>query len=140
GENVRLGGLSSADVRPGDRFGLGEVLLEATAPRLPCALAAAYLAGDYPGPFVKDMYALGLPGIYARVLRGGTLRPGDVGEWQPTAQTDAPTLRELMTLHRARKPNPDLLRRALAAPVSVRLREELEEKLSKALRHAPPSP
>ncbi|GHF92774.1 molybdenum cofactor biosysynthesis protein [Deinococcus piscis] len=140
GENVRLSGPSSADVRPGDRFQLGEVLLEATAPRLPCALAAAYLAGDYPGSFVKDMYALGLPGIYARVIQGGTLRPGDVGEWQPTAQTGTPTLSELMKLHKSRKPDPAVIRRALAAPVSVRLREELDEKLSKALRHAPPSP
>ncbi|MCY1702911.1 MOSC domain-containing protein [Deinococcus sp. SL84] len=132
GENVRLSGPSSAEVRPGDRFRLGEVVLEATAPRLPCALAAAYLAGDYPGNFVKDMYALGLPGIYTRVISSGTLRPGDVGEWQPAPQPDAPTLQELMQLHKARKPRPEALRRALAAPRPERLREELQEKLAKA--------
>ncbi|RTR29022.1 MOSC domain-containing protein [Deinococcus radiophilus] len=130
GENVRLDGLSSADIRPGDRLHLGKVVLEATAPRLPCAVAAAYLSDVYGGPFVKDFYALGRPGIYVRVLQPGLLRVGDVGELEP-GDPQAPTLAELMALHKRRKPDPETLHRALRSPLSYRLREEVAEKLTK---------
>ena len=133
GENVRLDGLSSADLRPGDRLHLGAVTLEVTAPRFPCAVAAAYLSDAYAGNFVKDFYALRLPGIYVRVLQAGPLRLGEGGTLEPLAPAGTPTLAQLTEMHRQRPEQIGAapLRRALAAPVSERLRTELQEKLAK---------
>ncbi|MEW6423114.1 MAG: MOSC domain-containing protein, partial [Deinococcota bacterium] len=36
GENLLISGLESAQVQIGERFRVGEVLLEVTAPRIPC--------------------------------------------------------------------------------------------------------
>lgn len=133
GENIRLGAaaraLSSADVRVGDRFRFGSVLLEASGPRLPCATAEAYInnVSNYGGPFVRDMYTLGLAGIYTRVLQVGELRRDMTGEYLPTAQADAPTMRELLRLNRGEY-DVHLLERALASPLATRMRAKVEAK------------
>lgn len=132
GENLRLSGLESADLRVGDRLHIGQentVILEITAPRLPCALAAAYLADVYTGPFVKDFYALGRPGIYTRVLRPGRMRVNDPVTLE-RAGNDFPTLGELMSWHRGGT-DQSALERALLAPLSYRMRQEVAEKLVK---------
>ena len=41
GENLTIGGLESAQFNIGDRLQLGDVILEVTAPRIPCSTLAA---------------------------------------------------------------------------------------------------
>src|SRR6185312_11292599 len=68
GENLTIGGLDSQAIHIGDRFGIGEVLLEATSPRIPCATFAARMGDPH---WLKRFFAANRPGVYARVLHPG---------------------------------------------------------------------
>ena len=74
GENLTVSGLESANILIGDRFQIGDVLLEATSPRNPCATFAARMGGD--PHWVKRFFAAGRMGVYGRVLRAGTVEAG----------------------------------------------------------------
>ena len=73
GENLTIAGLESQAIHVGDRFEIGEVLLEATSPRIPCATFAARM-GD--PQWVKHFFAVNRPGVYVRVLRTGQVEAG----------------------------------------------------------------
>ena len=68
GENLRIDALDGRDVCIGDRFVFAEVVLQATAPRIPCATFAARM-GEH--DFARRYLAAGRLGIYCRVLREG---------------------------------------------------------------------
>jgi MOSC domain-containing protein YiiM len=124
GENLTLSALGR-DARPGDRLRIGSALLELTAPRIPCAVFANRMADP---DWVKRFRAAERPGAYARVLEEGDVSAGDAVEWIPSGEPH-PTLIELFRLFYDRKAHATALRRALAAPVAVRERRELEERL-----------
>jgi MOSC domain-containing protein YiiM len=83
GENLTILGLDRRQMRVGQRYRAGEVFLELTKRRAPCATLNVYPgiqraifdaqvnAGDPSSP------RWGLSGFYARVLRGGAIRPQD---------------------------------------------------------------
>jgi len=105
--------------RAGDRVQFGEVLLELTAPRIPCSTLAAHM-GD---PRFVDRFAkASRPGAYARVLQAGVLAADLPGHVSP-GEVSWPSIVELFdmwldtTCDRAR------LIHALRAPVGIRLRE-----------------
>lgn len=75
GENLTVEGLTESDVCIGDVFSAGDCVIQVTQPRAPCyKLAARY--------GVKEMAAMvqetGFTGYLARVLRTGTLFPGQI--------------------------------------------------------------
>jgi len=85
GENLTVTGLDRREMRIGQRYRVGEVLIELTKIRAPCSQLDVYgasiktavydaqvNAGDFSSP------RWGLSGFYARVLRAGTLRPRDI--------------------------------------------------------------
>ncbi len=83
GENLTTRGLDRRSLRIGQRYRIGEVLLEITKVRSPCQTL-----NPYPGiqkaiydEDVKDGNHTSprwcLSGAYASVLRAGTIRPGD---------------------------------------------------------------
>ena len=85
GENLTISGIDRRQMRVGQRYRVGEVLLELTKLRGPCATLDVY------GPEIqKAIYdpqvnsgdpsapRWGLSGFYARVLRGGMIRPRDI--------------------------------------------------------------
>lgn len=85
GENLTVAGLDRREMRIGQRYRAGEVLLELTRIRTPCSQLDIY------GPSIKQAVydALveagdvqsprwGLSGFYARVLRAGVVRPRDI--------------------------------------------------------------
>ncbi|MDF1563657.1 MAG: MOSC domain-containing protein [Deltaproteobacteria bacterium] len=74
GENLSTVGLDEAEVCVGDRYRFGEVLLQATQPRIPCAKLE--MATGTPG-MIERFSASGRWGIYWRVLEEGVLREGD---------------------------------------------------------------
>ncbi len=61
GENLTIDGLESARLVVGDRLHFDEVILEVTAPRIPCATLAARM--DDPA-FVRRIRAAERPGVY----------------------------------------------------------------------------
>ena len=72
GENLTVAGLESQSIHVGDRFAIGDVLLEATAPRIPCATFAARM-GD--PNWVRRFFAAKRPGVYAACWRAVASRP-----------------------------------------------------------------
>lgn len=124
GENLTLDTFGTEPLAVGDRLRLGEVLLELTAPRVPCATLAARM-GD-PG-FVKRFQQAGRPGVYARVLEAGRLEAGQTASWEARGQV---SIEELFGLVYQSKAEPARLAAVLAAPVASRLRELLESRLA----------
>lgn len=125
GENLLVDGLESAGVRIGERFRVGAVLLEVTAPRIPCATLGARMQD---AGFVKRFREARRPGFYTRVLEGGDVGSGDEVT-RESAPEDAPTVREVFDAWFGKAPSREELERYLAAPLAVRYRQGLEKLL-----------
>nr|CAD6428281.1 MOSC domain-containing protein [Rhizobium sp. Q54] len=120
GENLVVKGLDNREVCVGDRFIFKEVVLEATAPRIPCATFAARM--DDP-MFVKHYIAAGRPGIYCRVIAGGTIAAGEQVRLTPHGG-ERVAVRELLTSYG--KPLDEAQKeRFLNAPLAGRLRARI---------------
>lgn len=124
GENLTIAGLKSQELHIGDRLEIGEVLLEATSPRIPCATFAARM-GD--PRWVKRFFAANRPGVYARVLRAGTVEAGLPVRHLPFVGEQI-LVTELMEDYK--KPAPDRMRRLLKAPIHRDLRAKYEAALA----------
>ena len=84
GENLSTIGLNRRSVRIGQRYRVGEVLLEITKLRAPCETLTPYGTGIQQAVYDQEVKAgnpasprWGLSGFYASVLRAGTIHPGD---------------------------------------------------------------
>jgi MOSC domain-containing protein YiiM len=120
GENLTVSHFP-APPRIGDCWTIGEVLLQVTAPRIPCATLAARL-GD--GKFVKKFAAANRGGFYARVLRSGLLEAGQSIIVQAFAGLTVEVDEVFALWHRRRKDR-RVLEAALAAPLGQRARQAL---------------
>ena len=129
GENLTLSSFGEEPVRIGDRFCVGGVLLEVTAPRIPCSVFATRM--DRPG-WVKQFAGARRPGLYVRVLEPGEVAAGDPVERLP-ADADHPTVLDLMDVWYDGEPDPQLLERLLQSPLAERARANVERKLARAL-------
>jgi MOSC domain-containing protein YiiM len=117
GENLLIEGLDNRNVAVGDRFRIGDVLLEVTSARAPCATFAAHM-GD---PLIVKRYAAAArPGAYARVLEEGVVRAGDAIDYTPFTG-DRIGMPDLMRTH-GKRLDEETKRRFLAAPIGERLR------------------
>jgi len=83
GENLTTHGLNRRSVRVGQRYRIGEILVEITKVRAPCETLNAY-PGIQKAIYDPDVKAVnpasplwGLSGFYASVLQPGAIRPGD---------------------------------------------------------------
>lgn len=116
GENLTISGLLSQDFSIGDFLYVGEVLLQVTAPRIPCVTLAVRM--DDPA-FVKRFRHGERPGLYCRVLKEGSIRVGDEVRREPYGQE---TVSALEMFRHWYEPNEDAdwLRRYRAAPIAVR--------------------
>ena len=129
GENLTIADLESARLNVGDRLRIGDVVLEVTAPRIPCATLAARM-GD--PAFVKRFRHAERPGLYCRVIRAGAVRVGQpVALEQYTGATIAAI--EMFRSFYAGELDEATLRRHLAAPIAIRDRSEKQERLEKLL-------
>lgn len=131
GENLVVSGLESAQMRVGDRLelrnpGSEAVMLEVTAPRIPCGTLGAHM-GD--AGFVKRFARERRPGFYARVLAGGTVGRGDTVAYLP-GDPQAPTVGDLFDMVYDKVPEAERLKSFLAFPVAERFRENIEERLA----------
>lgn len=74
GENLTVEGLTENNAHIGDTFSFGEAVIQISEPRNPChKLAAKY---DVPDMVIRVRDS-GYTGFYLRVLKEGTVKPGD---------------------------------------------------------------
>ncbi len=125
GDNLTISGLPS-DLFIGDRLLIGATVLEATAPRIPCATLAACMQDR---EFGLKFRRAERPGIYFRVLNEGEIRRGDFVTLveNPARQV---TVLELFRFAYDPTPAAEDLERFLSAPVAARLRSNIEKKLA----------
>jgi MOSC domain-containing protein YiiM len=74
GENLRTVGLDVSGARIGERWRVGRIEVQVTAPRIPCSTFAAFW--DVPD-LVGRFLSAGRPGAYLRVAIGGIVQAGD---------------------------------------------------------------
>ncbi len=126
GENLTIEELECAHFDIGDRLRIGEVILEVTAPRIPCGTLAGRM--NLP-PFAKQFRLAERPGLYCRVLREGSLQAGGPVSVEKYAGETVSLLEAMRDYY-----EPDLreasIRRFLAAPIALRLRKKKEEQLA----------
>ena len=124
GENLTLSGMPS-EIFIGDRLLIGDVVLEATSPRIPCATLSARMQD--PGFGLKFRRAE-RPGTYFRVMNEGGVRVGD-----PVVLVDNPgrqvSVVELFRFAFDLNPKSNDLKRFLETPVAARMRSKIEKKL-----------
>lgn len=129
GENLTIAGLQSADVRIGDRLQVGDVLLEVTAPRIPCMTLESRMSIR---GFAKEFRDAERPGFYCRVIQEGRVQAGD-----PVAlERGGGETVSLVEVYRDFY-DPALeetaIRRILAAPIAIRARVHKEKQLAGVL-------
>jgi len=83
GENLTTGGLNRRSVRVGQRYRVGDILIEITKVRAPCETLNAY-PGIQKAIYDQEVKAgnpasplWGLSGFYASILQTGAIRAGD---------------------------------------------------------------
>jgi MOSC domain-containing protein YiiM len=74
GENLTVEGLDLRDAVVGERWRVGDVLLEVAQPRLPCFKLGIRLEDPR---FPKRFLAVARLGAYLRIVEAGTVRAGD---------------------------------------------------------------
>jgi MOSC domain-containing protein YiiM len=124
GENLTVEGLPH-DLAVGDRLLIGEVVLEATSPRIPCSTLAARMQDSNFGLLFRRARR---PGTYFRVLNGGELQQGDRATFVPGPNPDA-SLLTLFDLAFDTRPDVTVIEQFLDAPLAERARKMLERKL-----------
>jgi MOSC domain-containing protein YiiM len=127
GENLTISELESAGYHVGDRLRVGEVVLEVTAPRTPCSTLAARMGNS---DFVKMYRDAERPGMYCRVIEGGTVHGGDPVE-VTRSDGELVTMLDMFRNKYLREKDENELRRLLRAPVSTRARASLERDLQR---------
>ncbi len=127
GDNLTLSDFESARYNIGDRLHIGSVILEFTAPRIPCSTLAARM-GDR--MFVKKYRRAERPGMYCRIIQEGTVQVGDPVKLIPYAAETVPAI-DVFRDHYRRDRDVATLRRFLQAPIAIRTRVAVERDLRK---------
>lgn len=125
GDNLTIRGMPT-DMYVGDRLLIGDVVLESTAPRIPCDTFAARMQDK---EFGMKFRRAERPGIYFRVLHEGDIRAGDSVTYVENDDA-AVTISDLVSFYYDLSPARDELERLLTAPVAERFRAKIEAKLA----------
>ncbi len=118
GENLVIEGLDNRDAAVGDRFHIGEIVLEATSPRSPCNTLSARMSDR---GFSRTFLEAGRPGIYCRVITPGALCAGDIVKREFYAG-ERVQISELLASMGRKVPDPERVR-FLSAPLGSRWRQ-----------------
>lgn len=74
GENLRVSGIEATNAVIGERWRIGDVVLEVSEPRTPCINFARFTGEP---SWVKRFAAAGRVGTYLRVVKSGSIQAGD---------------------------------------------------------------
>lgn len=122
GENLTTEGLLETSVHLGDRFRVGEALLEITQPRVPCFKLGIKMGDpEFVKTFLKSMRS----GFYLRVLEEGEIGAGDAIE-RTELGPERITIHDLYHLRFKDALNKEMIQRALSVEaLSKEWRREL---------------
>jgi MOSC domain-containing protein YiiM len=127
GENLTISELESAQFSVGDMLHISNVILQVTAPRIPCKTFAARM--DDP-QWVKRFHHAERPGLYCRVIKEGFVKAGDpVSVERYAAETIS--ILEMFRDYYERNKSEATLHRHLQAPIAIRARRDIEKELQK---------
>lgn len=129
GENLTVTDLESTDAFIGDRMHVRDVILEVTAPRIPCETLNARMEDP---TFVKRFRCAERPGLYCRVIREGEVEAGDELTLERYSGERISALEIFRDFFEPNLGEAEL-RRHLAAPVAVRDRIIKEKQLGELL-------
>ena len=126
GENITISDLESAALCVGDRLHMGDVILEVTAPRVPCVTLATRM-GD--PQFIKRFAKAKRYGAYCRVIQPGHIQQGDAVQLIPYDGTRVSinTLADAFYNAPIEKAQMQLF---LSVPIDIRSRKYYETKLN----------
>lgn len=127
GENLVISGLDNRDIAVGDRLLVDGVILEATAPRSPCATFAARMQDP---KFVKRYTQAARPGIYCRVLAEGFVEAGQTVQLEQYGGQRV-SVADLLASY-GRKVTTEEIERYLSVPLASRIRSHFTEKFNAA--------
>jgi MOSC domain-containing protein YiiM len=125
GENLTIAGVDNDTLAVGDQFAIGDVRLEVTYHRTPCATFARRMRDPR---WVKQFHRARRPGAYARVLRGGVVEAGVLVDYTPF-DGERVTVAELMGHDGAASLPNDFMRRVLKTPIRLKTRAKYEAAL-----------
>jgi MOSC domain-containing protein YiiM len=109
GENFSIEGLLETDVSIGDRYRIGDAIVQVTTPRLPCfKLAAKFKSDDIIERFLNS----GRCGFYFSVEKEGVVKAGDAIELLSRV-TPTLTVAEVNSLYTLKSPDREILQRSL---------------------------
>jgi len=129
GDNLTISELESAGFNIGDYLHVGEVTLQVTAPRIPCATFAARMGDPL---WVKKFRRAERPGLYCRVIREGFVATGDSVSIEKY-QGETLSILQMYREYYEKDKNEETIRRQLNAPIAIRDRVSLEKKLEKLM-------
>ncbi len=124
GENLTIRGMPT-DMTVGDRLLVGEVVLEATSPRIPCSTLAMQMQDSSFGLRFRKAER---PGIYFRVLNEGHVATGAGITYVASAENYV-TIVELFRFNYAIKHQAVELQNYLLAPLAERMRAKVQSRL-----------
>lgn len=125
GENLTIKGLEAPGLFVGDRLDFGDLILEVTAPRIPCALFARRM-GD--SGFVKKFLRAERPGFYCRVIQEGMVSTGSEVSF---VRTNLESISTVEFFHDAsQRLSIEKLERYLSLPIDIRSRKDFQKKLT----------
>ena len=125
GDNLTLTGLESGRINIGDRFVIGQVCLEVTAPRIPCGTLGGRMGSQ---TFVKRFLEAGRLGLYCRVMDQGEVQAGAPVVYQPFAGPNI-LAADLYWGAAADGLTAVEIKQRLAVPIAERARKNLEKQL-----------
>lgn len=97
GENLTLEDLDEKEVMVGDVFSIGDVLAQATFPRIPCSKVNIRM--QHPDG-QKEMLAVGRSGVYLRILQPGRICATDIMKRVSKTKTPSISIHELFRIYR----------------------------------------
>lgn len=125
GDNLTISELESVQFNIGDRLHIGSVILEVTAPRIPCKTFARRMQDPL---FVKKFRHAERPGLYCRVIQEGVVQVDDeviIEKYHGETISILQMYREYYVRHKSE----ESLRMHLNAPIAIRARVDLEKEL-----------
>jgi len=112
GENLTISGLNESEIHIGDRFQIGEAVVQVSQPRQPCFKLGVRF-GDQ--SVVDDFWNSSFPGVYVRVLQAGNVQKGDE-LFLIDRNTDSLSIKQVFSVFRLDRTNYELMRKAIAEP------------------------